>query len=151
MIVLSSLAGNSNHLFSFPFLLPLSFSSLSSHVPFEFIKLAYIFFPCFPFLEFCDLLPHSVFPTCLGSMLLVFLFARSLSPFFVLQIPAAAQPGPRAQPCGLWDCGERSSCCQHPCHCSQRPEARFVYDYFPPVFHPLIVSLFLNYYIPLSI
>lgn len=112
MPVLSALAVvNSNHLFSSPSLLPLSFSPL-------------LLFNC-PVLP-----PHPAFllilwplslyvsPPCLSSMLLVFVFMRSLSPSFVLQIPAAAQPGPRAQPCGIWDCGERSSCCQHPCHCS---------------------------------
>jgi hypothetical protein len=101
---------NSNHLFSS---LPAA-SVLLSPV---FIQLPYIH-PHPTFLLILWPLAPSASPPCLASMLLVFMFACSLSPFFVLQIPAAAQPGPWAQPCGIWDCGERSSCCQHPCHCS---------------------------------
>lgn len=53
IVVLSSLAVvNSNHLFSFPFPATSFLFSPSSHVLFEFIKLAYIFFPCFSFFKF---------------------------------------------------------------------------------------------------
>lgn len=109
---------NSNRLF-FPFScclflppFPMSFLNL-------FNRSVYLFSFIFP--AFCfSFLSHPILVSplaCLCSMLLVFMFARSLSPFFVLQISAAVQPGPRAQPCGLWDCREHPSRCQHPCHC----------------------------------
>ena len=139
IIMQSSLAVvNINHLFSLPFLaasfpflpcLPIYLLNLLNWPVYVFLS----FLVCclFLFLWFCGLLPF-VSPTCLGSVLLVFLFARSLPPFLVLHTPAAAQPGPRTQPCGLWDCGERASCCQCPCHRGERPEARFVHHCSPP-------------------
>lgn len=94
---------------------PAAFSSLPFPCTF-WIGLCIFFFPCLLFFFSYPTLLVSLL-ACLCSMLLVFMFARSLSPFFVLQIPAAVQPGPRAQPCGLWACGEHPSRCQHPCHC----------------------------------